>query len=118
MNEVKPNIIPFVVGGTKRELAIAFRQQKKGFKEPQPLDQEPATVTARIKVNGSWVERAMAWDAAESEWIYRFTSSDFTTINPAVSATYDFNCRLVWADGYTEYSPTEGRDFLKFYPNS
>jgi hypothetical protein len=102
----------------KRELAISFRQQKKGYRAPQPLDEQPATVTARIKVNGSWIERAMAYDTAEAEWIYRFTTSDFTAINPLATAVYEFNCRLVWGDGTTEYSPTEGRDFLKFQPNS
>jgi hypothetical protein len=49
----------------KRELAISFRQQKKGYRAPQPLDEQPATVTARIKVNGSWIERAMAYDTAK-----------------------------------------------------
>jgi hypothetical protein len=118
MIETKPNIISFVVGGTKRELAISFRQQKKGFRDPQPLDEEPQTVKARIQINNVWNEYSMVWDPRELEWIYRFTTSDYLTINPSIPTAYPLKCKLTWADGSVEYSPTEGTDFVKFYPNS
>lgn len=106
------NLFTLVSGDTKRELRISFLQRKDGFTDPQPLDEQPATVTLRAKVDGTWIEREMEWDAANQEWFYRPQTSDYTAI-PASASNYEMNFRLTWADGFQATAPTEGRDWLK-----
>jgi hypothetical protein len=113
-SEFTPQVIPFRVDDTKRELAIRFRQEKEGCREPQPLDDEPDSVTLRLYVDGVWNEYAMSWDDADSRWIYRFSTEEFAAfaVPSRSSRTFEMNCFLEWLDG-SATSPTEGTDFLK-----